>query len=154
VNRTSTKLKKRVAGQNDFESITALLKSVNLTIQGVKENLNNFIVLKYEDNLVGVGGFEIYGNKALLRSVAVEKGLQGTGLGKILVEEIISIARSKDIYEMYLLTETAPEFFKSLGFYEVSRDMVDEGIKSSEEFSSICPLTAVCLKMKTKPNRK
>ncbi|KAA3616857.1 MAG: GNAT family N-acetyltransferase [Calditrichaeota bacterium] len=147
---TKIKTNKRIAKPSDFENIAVLLKSSNLTTIGVKENIENFVILIYQKQIVGVAGYEVYGDKALLRSVAVEKRVQGNGFAKSLVKELISIINKGRLSDVYLLTETAPDFFRSFGFKEVSRDVVDEGIKSSEEFRSICPSTAICMKMSIK----
>ena len=90
----------------------------------------------------------MYGNKALLRSLAVTKNFHGKGYGKRLYHAILKKARAKKICEIYLLTETADDFFAKQGFEMVSRDSVDPQVKESVEFRSACPETAPCMRLK------
>jgi len=48
----------------------------------------NVRIFRFEDsgNLVGFGGLEIFGNLALLRSIAVEKEFQGKNAGRLICE--------------------------------------------------------------------
>lgn len=138
----------RKATPEDYALIANLLKKVNLPVQGVQEHLDNFIVLTDDESLIGTGGLEIYGDKALLRSLAIHPDYQNRGLGKQIYNQILESARDQNITELYLLTETAEKFFTAMGFEKISRELVDEQVKTSEEFRSICPTTAACMWLK------
>jgi amino-acid N-acetyltransferase len=97
------------------------------------------------NNLIASGGLELYSDHSLLRSVAVREDLRGTSIGKWIVRDLINRAKEKSIKEVYLLTETAHDFFIKLGFKDVSREAVPESIKTSIEFSSVCPVSAQCM---------
>jgi amino-acid N-acetyltransferase len=58
---------------------------------------------------------------------------------------IFSYAHELGVKELYLLTTTAEKFFPKLGFDSIDRDNVPTPIQATEEFSSICPSTAVCM---------
>ena len=73
---------------------------------------------------------------------------QNSGLGKRIYNQILENARHQNITELYLLTETAERFFTAMGFEKISREIVDEQVKTSEEFRSVCPDTAVCMRLK------
>jgi len=45
-----------------------------------------------------------------------------------------------------LLTTTADGFFQKQGWKVIHRNEVPEKIKTSTEFASICPSTAICMK--------
>jgi len=145
---TATKLGIRLATFKDYKSITSLLQSVSLPTQGVKKHLSNFVVLLDGETLIGTGGMEIYGDKALLRSLAVHPDYQNKGFGQRLYKRILENARKLNINELYLLTETAERFFAKMGFEKISREEADERVKVSEEFLSICPSTAACMRLK------
>ncbi len=68
--------------------------------------------------VVGVAGLELYGNQGLLRSVAVADSMHNRGYGAALANYVICEARKSRVQELFLLTTTAPEFFKKLGFKE------------------------------------
>ena len=98
--------------------------------------------------LRGTVGLEIYKDKALLRSLAVAGAHQGQGFGQKLYFAIIEKAREHGIREIYLLTETAEDFFSQQGFEMISRDLVDAAVKESVEFQSVCPETASCMQLR------
>ncbi|UCF64386.1 MAG: GNAT family N-acetyltransferase [bacterium] len=138
----------REATPEDYDIIRNLLQSVELPVEGVRENIRNFLLLFEKDRAIGTVGLEIYGKKALLRSLAVIKEYQGKGFGKKLCRSVMEKARKLKISELYLLTEGAEDFFAGQGFSIVSRETVDEKVKSSIEFRILCPQTATCMFLK------
>ena len=137
----------RNATPEDYTPIADLLKKVNLPVQGVEEHLDNFVVLVDNKSLIGTGGLEIYNDKALLRSLAIHPDYQKKGYGQQLYRYIIENARKQNITELYLLTETAERFFTAMGFKKISRELVNEQVKTSEEFRSVCPTSAACMRL-------
>lgn len=102
----------------------------------------------YEDNeLLGTIGLEIHGEVALLRSLVVSPKKRSHGIGKRLVQELSNEARREGISELWLLTETAARFFTELGFSTKNRIEAPESIQVSQEFSSLCPDTAICMSL-------
>jgi len=130
----------------DLPSITSLLESSSLPIEGVREAIGNFTVAETADGrVVGAGGFEMHGRSCLLRSVVVDPRYRNLGVGQRLVEMVLRRAAAQGAEVCYLLTQTANEYFKRFGFVPVARDQVDEGIKESEEFRVLCDTTAVVM---------
>lgn len=84
-------------------------------------------------------GFELCGPDALLRSLVVSHEMRSRGIGRQLVAHAESEARALGVRSMYLLTNTAEPFFSSLGYAAADRDQAPESIRSTREFSSICP---------------
>jgi hypothetical protein len=76
---------------------------------------------------------------------------RGSGLGKQLVYELESFAQRKGIKTIFLLTITARDFFRKLGYEVTHRAYVPASIAETEEFKSICPVSAVCLFKNLKP---
>jgi amino-acid N-acetyltransferase len=133
---------------NSIESLEAfktLLKSSGLPFEDL--NYNDHILVGYYDDeeLVGTGGLEIYEGYALLRSLAVKLGARGMSLGSAITKNLIEQAKKHNLKGIYLLTETAHGFFMLKGFKDVTRDQVPKGVKSSSEFSRVCPSTAACM---------
>jgi N-acetylglutamate synthase-like GNAT family acetyltransferase len=137
----------RGAAPADLDALHELLDSVKLPKAGVSDHLHNFLVLGREAEIVGCVGLELYGSKALLRSLAISKSLQRSGLGSLLYGSAIEHAKKHRIDEVYLLTETAEAFFAARGFEVISRDLVDNAVKNSIEFRSACPQTATCMSL-------
>lgn len=98
-----------------------------------------------ESNPGGVVGVELYGEVALLRSLAVAQDARGKGCGRRLVEEIERYAARNGVKHLYLLTTTAERFFASLGYVRVQRDAVPPAIRATTEFTTLCSDTAAVL---------
>ena len=141
----------KMAKKSDLPRILDLLGEVNLHTQGVTDHIGDFLQLmeegKTSSHLLGRVGLEIYGESALLRSLAVKPEHQGMGYGKSLTKAIIQYAKKKKVKTLFLLTDTAESFFTKAGFKRVERDAVPPGVKQSVEFTSVCPVSSACMMM-------
>ncbi len=133
----------RSATDADTDSVTNLLREAGLPESGVTDFLSRGYVIAESDGcVVGAAGVESYNEAGLLRSVVVSPSQRGTGLGRKLVLDRLNWAGRNGLHTMYLLTETAPEFFAHLGFEARPRESAPDGIRSSNEFSKVCPESA------------
>jgi len=132
----------RPASSNDLPDILALLRDCQLLESGVAEALGDFLLTRQAGKLLGCAGLEVYGERGLLRSVAVTQEARQLGLGRRLVEGVIAVAKVRGLRELFLLTTTAPTFFARLGFVSTLRASVPPGIAESWEFKTGCPDTA------------
>lgn len=105
-------------------------------------SFEHFLGCVHEDVLSGVVGLEIYGSVALLRSLAVVESSRGLGCGKRLVAEAEAYAMGRGVKQIYLLTDTAASLFESLGYVSAERESAPNAIRTTAEFSSICPVSA------------
>ncbi len=136
----------RPAQSGDGKIIRSLLRSFKLPLDGLN-NTKLWVLQSNQGLVIGVAGIEICGKQGLLRSVAVKKDLHCQGYGTLLVNHVTAEAKKSNIGELFLLTTTAPIFFKKLGFQEESREKVADGITESVEFKSACPKTAVLMRL-------
>lgn len=135
-----------IQDQIALEKLQKFLQANKLPHTDIKINGNLFIGYHDEQgNLIGSGGLELYGNAALLRSVAVDESLRGKSFGRKIVEDLVEKARNLKIWNIYLLTETAHDFFLKKGFTDVTRDQVPEAVRNSSEFLQVCPSSADCM---------
>ena len=65
---------------------------------GAQDHLHNFLVAVLQGEVVAVAGAEVYGDVALLRSVAVKSTVQGRGVGRQVVERLLQEARRRKLY--------------------------------------------------------
>ena len=130
----------------DFATVFELLNEAELDYSDLKQPGIRLFQLVENGILCAVGGLEIRDGQALLRSVAVKKEWQGTGLGKKLVAQIEKAAGQSGIRSLYLLTTTASGFFQSLGYSIIHRDDFAEPLKKTAQFAGLCPVSAVCMK--------
>jgi len=136
---------KRITDAASFEGFRNLLQSSGLPHQDL--DFQRHILMGYHDNdeLVGTGALEIYGENALLRSLAVKIGARGLSLGSSIIKDLIRQGKKNNLKGIYLLTETAASFFALKGFKEISRDLVPDDVRRSSEFSHVCPASATCM---------
>jgi len=83
----------------------------------------------------------------LLRSVAVSPACRGQGIGQHLTRAALMLAQEQGLTHVYLLTETAGQFFPKFGFRLVEREQTPSGVQSSLEFSSLCPARALAMEL-------
>ncbi|MGZ4009031.1 MAG: arsenic resistance N-acetyltransferase ArsN2 [Mucilaginibacter sp.] len=131
---------------NHREGIIALLSAEKLPVDDLPAALDNFLVVHEGDSIIGVVGLEIYGDYGLLRSLSVSPGSRGQGIAGKLVEQIESLGRSKGLKAVYLLTETAPEYFAGKGYVKITRADVPADVQQSSEFSHVCPQSAIVMR--------
>lgn len=127
---------------SELPQVLNLLKECELPRDGVEEHLGGFLVARDERALVGVVGLECYGDVGLLRSLAVSPRARQLGIGRKLVDALVDEARRKKVSVLYLLTETADEYFHRFGFVRVARESVDPRLQASYELQGACPETA------------
>ncbi len=131
-----------LAGAEELPAVLSLLDESGLPRDGLDEHLETVLVARAGRDVVGSAALEMYGEAALLRSVAVRRDLRGRGLGRRLTCEALELARKRGVTRVYLLTETADGFFPRFGFRPVPRSLVPEGVRRSVEFVSACPQSA------------
>ncbi len=135
----------RNANPEDWPPIEALLGRVELPLDGLREHLETTLVAAQDGQIIGCAALEVYGTSALLRSVAVDKSHQGYGLGHDLTRAALNMAQQRGVRGVYLLTETAGEFFPRFGFKPIRRADVPAAVQQSVEFTSACPVSALVM---------
>ena len=130
----------------DLPEVLTLLEEAGLPASGVAEALEGFVVAESGGRLAGVAGLERHGNDGLLRSVAVSPEWRGYGLGGALTREILRMAEREGIATVYLLTETAAEFFPRYGFRRIERSEASGALRASAEFAELCPASSTVMR--------
>lgn len=151
---TMPEIKIRPANRNDFDAIAKLLSAEKLPVDDIDRSLTNFFAAVDGNKIVGAIGLEVHGEYGLLRSMIVNSVYRNKGIAGKLVQRLFEQAQSLSLREIYLLTETAEKYFINKDFKPVSRDNVPEAIKQSQEFSHVCPSTAVVMKKEIMPKKK
>jgi amino-acid N-acetyltransferase len=123
--------------------VKRLLSESGLPIEDLTEqHMPHFFGCASGGELMGVVGLELYGELALLRSLAVAADQRGSGLGSRLVEHAENHSREQGVKSLYLLTATAESFFLRRGYARLPREEAPESIKNTKEFGGICPLSS------------
>lgn len=93
--------------------------------------IRNFTVAEFEGKVCGCAAVRDFGNDLLeVRSLVVAPGLQSKGIGRAMVNAIMEKLKvSRKNWRLFALT-MRPDFFLSLGFNEVSKELFPEKIWS------------------------
>jgi amino-acid N-acetyltransferase len=141
----------RSAAGSDLPAIERLLEANKLPLVGVRDAIGDFLVAERGGTLVGVIGLEIYDDRGLLRSAAVDAGERGTGVGAALVGALIETSRARGLKELVLLTTTADRWFTRFGFVTIARDDTPVAVRRSAEFMGACPASASVMRLELVP---
>jgi amino-acid N-acetyltransferase len=134
------------ARRSDLPSIRWLLDIEYLPSADItEESLEHFLVYRDQLGVAGVVGLKLFGEVALLRSLVVTSERMGCGIGKNLVTAAEALAAELKVRSIFLLTTTAADFFEYRGFRRISREQAPLRIRATQEFSSLCPSTAVLM---------
>jgi amino-acid N-acetyltransferase len=97
-------LRIEAAGVGDVEPLGALLVSAGLPTEGLRDHLGTALVARDGGVVVGCVALEVYGDAALLRSLAVTPSRQGEGLGRRLTRSALELGRETGVKTFCLLT--------------------------------------------------
>jgi amino-acid N-acetyltransferase len=139
----------RVEDETAIKQLLALcdLPYADITV----EHLLHFWVMRDKGRLFAAVGLQVGSGVALLRSLAVAPSARGLGLGKELLHQAEVDAQSIGVETIYLLTETAQEFFAHHGYRTSARAAAPPFIRATAEFSELCPDRAECMVKRISP---
>ena len=136
----------RKATDEDNDVIRFILQSRRLPTESIGTGVTDFHLALDGAVVVGIAGFEYYGDDVLLRSVAVPSDVQKTGIGSKLVDRMIALAKEQGKKRIVLLTESASGFFAQKGFTTVERSSIaNAAMKRSTQFGGCCCGSAACM---------
>lgn len=128
----------RMAEEKDVAQIQKLLEIyareqiiLPRTAEDITENLERFIVADLNGEIKGCVAIRDFGNDLLeVRSLAVQPDSFGKGIGRQLINKLISVLeQERRSFRLFALTYKT-DFFIKLGFQRVSMDMFPEKIWS------------------------
>jgi len=134
------------AQMDDLDVVEALLERAQLLPDGLRQHADHLFVARVGNRVVGCAGLEVYGDAALLRSVAVEAEHRSSGVGGALTRAALDEAARSGVAVLYLFTKTAERFFPRFGFDIVDRAGVPATVQSSVEFAHACCAGAVVMR--------
>ena len=137
----------RRAASEDLSALRELLSLCDLPFDGVAEHVEAFLVARGGDRLAGSVGIEPYGPDGLLRSLAVHPEHRRRRLGARLTRRALTKARRLGLRRVFLLTESAADYYPRFGFRRVPREQAPPALQASVEFASVCPVTAACMEL-------
>ena len=127
----------RTANLEDIPGITACLERAGLPSRHIEPFVETFIVAEVGGAMVGCGGIEVHDDTAVLRSVAVDESLRGSGVGNTLSDLLIDLAVSLQVVDIYLFTGSAWRFWQKQGFLKIELDDWREPARASWQFEYV-----------------
>jgi arsenate reductase len=133
----------------DAGDVRRLLAQAGLPEAGLADPFPGaYVLARRGGEVAGVAGLETYRTSGLLRSVAVAPALRQSGIGRALVADRLAAARERGLEAVYLLTTSAADYFRRLGFSPAPRDEAPADLAASPELSGACPASATCMVMR------
>lgn len=133
--------------ETEHDAVDALIAAAGLPLDDIERCRAHQFVIRDRRGLAATAALEVHGSDAVLRSVAVAAERRGEGLGDAIVRAALEEARATGVATVFLLTETAPDFFRRFGFEVVERAAAPPAIRNSVEYCSVCPATATAMRL-------
>jgi amino-acid N-acetyltransferase len=137
----------RMADKAELPVIAGLLTKNNLPASDITDIPVDFIIATGDNNeVIGSIALERFEEDGLLRSFAVDKAYRAQKIGSYLFDQLIAYSIQSGITNLHLLTTTAEKYFAAKGFAVHSREEAPASIKSTTEFSQLCPSSSTYMK--------
>jgi UDP-N-acetylmuramate: L-alanyl-gamma-D-glutamyl-meso-diaminopimelate ligase len=138
----------RPAHREDMAAVRHVLALTSLDEPARDEQAGSFFVLRNEEGNVGCVSLEVFGDDAILRALAVDPKYRGAGYGWMLADMAVNHARWRGVRRIYLLTDTASDFFAAkFGFRVVDRSTLSKQVSASEAFSRPSAVQQVAMRL-------
>ena len=132
------------ASNNDIEAISQLLLESGISaVNRVTDSLQHvYLAFTKNNELAGVGAMEKIGSVALLHTLVVRESLRGQGFGYLLMKTLDHAARSEDIDEIYVVSDSLTDYFKRYGYDSVSAGALSSELSASALFQQCAQASA------------
>ena len=127
----------------DAPQLVAALEAAHLPTEDLGEADRAFFAFEEAGRSIGFGGFELYGEDVLVRSVVVLPEARGQGFGRAVTEAVLARAHQAGARRAYLLTTTAESFFAHEGFAPIERTGAPPSILATKQATTICSTAAL-----------
>ena len=92
----------------------------------IATNIRSYTIALKDNNIIGYGALHIHTDSlAEIRSLVVSKDFQGQGVGKKIVQALLSEAKELNLKDIFTLTYKE-DFFKKLGFRVIPKESLPE----------------------------
>ena len=117
-------------------AIKALLEAHRLPTAELEDWLEHFVVAERDGRLIGCGGLESYAEDSagLVRSMAVEADMHGTGVGRTILEWVEAHGSELGLRRLFLFTVGAGPFYERFGYELVALDAFPPSAQRSWQY--------------------
>jgi len=146
VSETVAALIPSLVGQGELAELASALEAAGLPSDDIALPGRTFYrFATASGEIVGYGGFELYGAAALLRSIVVLPDHRQCGYGQAIVEQLTAQAADAGVTSAFLLTTSAKGFFERAGFAVTERATAPASILETTQVEGLCPASAPLL---------
>jgi arsenate reductase (glutaredoxin) len=132
--------------QDDIAELASALYAEGLPIDDLVDAGRRFFAYESLNGArVGFGGFECYGQEALIRSVVTLPHARGHGVGGSLLALLLRRAFDAGARRAWILTTNAAAYFERKGFRTVDRSQAPQEILVTQQVAALCPASAALL---------
>lgn len=131
---------------SDLGAVVRLLSEAKLPVGDVEPHIGEFILAKWNEEVIGTVGLEFYGEVALLRSLSVAAAYRDSGAGATLLRAAEATAYVRGVRELHLLTDGAERYFERHGFTPYSREEAPADIRQTVQYRELCPSSTIMRK--------
>lgn len=115
-----------VAGDDEYQTLMAFFEANHLEVDAEEVVPTDVIrcwkiTPKDSDRLIGAVALAQRQGEYIIDGIAVDEKYRKTNLGKLLLDEAISVVKARDGKRIYLVAR-APGFFRKSGFGTIPRD--------------------------------
>jgi N-acetylglutamate synthase-like GNAT family acetyltransferase len=144
----------QTADERDWVAVLRLLDAAGLpTADLLAAHVEDFIVARADDRVVGAVAVERHGLHGLLRSLVVDPAWRGRGLGGQLLVAAERHARAAGLHSLTLLTQSAAAVFAAHGYVVIDRATAPAALHATPQFAALCPSTSTCMTKTLVPAR-
>lgn len=138
-------IKIRNATPDDFSQAIELLQSSQLPTEDLRPDLENFWIAEYDEKAIGLIGLDLYAPYGLLRSMIVLPEERSKGIASQLVEQVEARGMELGLTELFLITNTAADYFTRKNFRQMDKSALPASVGSSREMNGLCPASSVIM---------
>jgi amino-acid N-acetyltransferase len=121
----------------DIPVLATLIVSGELPPFFLEEIVDGFLVIEHDARLVGAGGVEFYGQDAVIRSVVVDPGARGLGLGIDIARLLEEDAFASGARDVYLFTLHAYRFWLKRGYSDLALDEWPANVRENWQYQFV-----------------
>jgi UDP-N-acetylmuramate: L-alanyl-gamma-D-glutamyl-meso-diaminopimelate ligase len=138
----------------DRPGVDALLAGYLLPAVIASETVDTLVVRNPEGGITAAVSLQTVGDSAFLFGLAVDPQRRGQGLGWVMGDVVLRLARTLGVRRVYLATTNAADFFGSrLGFRPVQLQAIDPAIRDTANFQAAASFAdAVCMELVLDPS--
>ncbi|MFK8013924.1 MAG: GNAT family N-acetyltransferase [Gammaproteobacteria bacterium] len=127
----------------DLPSVAALLAANQLDPSDLApDDMPHFLGIEVDQRLVATGALTPIAQLGLLRSVVTAQSARGQGHANKIVRALEARAVAQNIHHVYLLTDSARNYFTGMGYQDVAREDAPPPIRATPQFEQLCPASA------------